>query len=372
MNLGDLGAEVMKVEPAARGDETRSWGPPFAGGESAYFLCVNRNKRSLAVDLTSVEGQQIIRGLIAQADILIHNFLPPVAEKLGVSYEQVRAMNPEVIYCSISGYGSTDERPGYDYIMQAVGGLMSITGEPDGQPMKVGVAVTDLFTGLYATTAIEAALLFKARTGRGQKIDMALYDAQIAMLANVASNVLISGKDAVRLGNGHPNIVPYQLFATKDGAVIITVGNDHQFTSLCAQFNLENIANDPRFQTNELRVLHRKELIPLLADVFKELTMDEVLAATTAAHVPAGPVRSVKAALESDDTQRRDMLWNVQHPILGNLQLVASPLKLSQSPVEYRRLPPRHGEHTHEILSEQGFSEEQIQSWIAKGVLKTC
>ncbi|WP_245631665.1 CaiB/BaiF CoA transferase family protein [Alicyclobacillus ferrooxydans] len=372
MNLADLGADVIKVEPVATGDETRTWGPPFVGGESAYFLCVNRNKRSIAVDLKSTEGKRIIECLVKQSDVVIHNFLPPVADKLGVSYNHIREFNQEVIYCSVSGYGSNDLRPGYDYIMQAVGGLMRITGEPQGQPMKVGVAITDLFTGLYATIAIQAALLFKQRTGKGQRIDMALYDAQIAMLANVASNVLIGGKDAPRLGNGHPNIVPYQLFDTADGSVIITVGNNHQFAALCRVFGLDDVLLDPRFQTNELRVANRDTLVRVLSATFKQLTTSQILAGCAEANVPSGPVLSVKEALEAEDTARRDMLWHVNHPVLGDLRLVASPLKLSESPVCYKRVPPRHGEHTVDVLNELGFLPEQVQSWIDKGVLKTC
>ncbi|QSO50816.1 CoA transferase [Alicyclobacillus curvatus] len=371
MNLADLGAEVIKVE-SMTGDDTRKWGPPFVGGESAYYLSVNRNKRSLAVDLKSPHSHDIVHKLISEADVVIHNFLQPVAEKLGLTYEHVMDINPEVIYCSISGYGYDDARPGYDYILQAVGGLMSITGQPDGQPMKVGVAVTDLFTGLYATVAIQAALMHRLRTGQGQSIDMALYDSQIAMLANVASNVLIGGSDAPRFGNGHPNIVPYQLFQTSDGAVVITVGNNHQFAALCDAFGLDSLPEDPRFQTNEQRVLHRDELVSLFEDAFRTVPTEEALTRASVAHVPAGAVRSVKQALDSDDTSRRALLWHVTHPLLGDLNLVGSPLKLSGSPVVYRRVPPRLGEHTQEILTEQGYSVEHIQSLIEKGVLKTC
>ncbi|RIV17173.1 CoA transferase [Alicyclobacillaceae bacterium I2511] len=372
MNLADLGAEVYKVESPQEGDDTRKWGPPFLHGESAYYLCVNRNKRSLTLDLKSTMGQLIAKQLISQADVVVHNFLPHSAQKLGLTYKQVKAVKQDVVYCGISGYGQESNRPGYDYILQATGGLMSITGNPQGPPMKVGVAITDLFTGLYATTAIITALFHRQRTGVGQAIDMALYDAQIAMLANVASNVLVSKQDAVRLGNGHPNIVPYQLFHTKDGDVVLTVGNDRQFQSLCKQLNLENLAQDPRYLTNASRVKHRDQLIPILQARFLDLTQAEVLQRIAAAHVPAGPIRTVGQALNDPLTAARDMVWEVPHPLLGDLRLVASPLKLAGTPPTYRLPPPRLGEHTREVLIKLGYNDEKIDEWMKTKVIGEC
>ncbi|MDQ0189916.1 CoA transferase [Alicyclobacillus cycloheptanicus] len=368
MNLADLGADVIKVE-SLDGDETRGWGPPFAGDESAYFLCVNRNKRSIALNLADVEGRAVAARLIEGADVVLQNFLPSSAEKLGVSYEQVRAIRPDIIYASISGHGQGSARPGYDYIMQAIGGLMSITGDPAGPPMKVGVAITDLFTGLYATVAIQAALMHRAHTGEGQAIDMALYDAQIAMLANVASNVLISGKDAPRLGNGHPNIVPYQLFHTRDGAVVITVGNDRQFRHFCDELGIPPLYEDERYATNPMRVKHRDTLCPLIEAHLGAMSTAEVIRRLEKAGVPCGPVRSVQEALCAKETVQRDMVWDVVHRTAGQIQLVGSPLKLSETPPELRLPPPFHGEHTTTLLAELGYDEHQIQFMMEKGVV---
>ncbi|MCF8566468.1 CoA transferase [Alicyclobacillus tolerans] len=372
MNLADLGAEVIKIESVHGGDETRGWGPPFISGESAYYLCVNRNKRSIAIDLKSPEGSDIVRKLMADADVVIHNFLPRSANKLGLSYDQVKQVKSDVVYCSISGFGVSENRPGYDYIMQAMGGLMSITGEEGGTPYKVGVAITDLFTGLYAVVGIQAALMERQKTGQGQSIDMALYDAQIAMLANVASNVLVGQNDAKRFGNGHPNIVPYQLFDTSDGQVVITVGNDHQFQSFCSAFGLDELPIDPRFATNPSRVAHRTQLVEILQLTLSSFDTQEVLAKVNKAGVPCGPVRSVKQALFSDETALRNMLWNVPHPDLGDLTLVGSPVKLSATPPALRMPPPRLGEHTREVLSELSYHQDKIDDLKEKGVILTC
>lgn len=368
MNLGDLGADVIKVE-SLEGDETRSWGPPFAEGESAYFLCVNRNKRSIALNLSMPEGKEVAARLIQGADVVLQNFLPTSAKKLGLSYDQVRAIRPEIIYASISGYGRDIQRPGYDYIMQAMGGLMSITGEPSAEPMKVGVAITDLFTGLYTTIAIQAALLHRDHTGQGQAIDMALYDAQIAMLANVASNVLIGGKNAQRLGNQHPNIVPYQLFQTSDGAVIVTVGNDRQFKSFCDELGLFPLYEDSRYATNSARVLHRDSLCPLLESHMATLSTMDVMTRMDRAGVPCGPVRSVQEALHAQETATRNMIWEVMHRTAGPIQLVGSPLKLSETPTDVRLPPPMLGEHTRVVLTELGYQSHEIQSMLQKKVI---
>jgi crotonobetainyl-CoA:carnitine CoA-transferase CaiB-like acyl-CoA transferase len=372
MNLADLGADVIKVESTGGGDDTRAWGPPFLGSESAYYLCVNRNKRSIALDLKAEEGKRVVRKLLEWADVVVHNFLPKSAEKLGLTYESVCSVNKEVIYCSISGYGKTENRPGYDYIMQAIGGLMSITGERGRSSMKVGVALTDLFTGLYATNAIQSALVHRMKTGEGQEIDMALYDAQIAMLANVASNVLVSGQDAEKFGNEHPNIVPYQLFRTKDGEVVVTVGNDHQFQSFCRVFRLQSLSGDRMFETNASRVQNRDALITAIQTCLAELSTDEVIEKAMEAGIPCGPVRSVKEALLSAETKNRNMIWETNHPMFGALSLVGSPLKMSKTPPALHLPPPRLGEHTRKILAEQGFTEFEIQEIIDKGVVSEC
>jgi crotonobetainyl-CoA:carnitine CoA-transferase CaiB-like acyl-CoA transferase len=369
MALGDLGADVVKVE-SLDGDDTRGWGPPFAEGESAYYLCANRNKRSLALDLSSEPGREVCRRLVAGADVVVHNLRTRSARRLGLDYEQVREVRPDVVHCAISGYGEASERPGYDYILQAVGGLMSITGEPDGPPVKVGVALTDLFTGLYAVVAIQAALAHRARTGEGQAVDLALYDAQLAMLANVASSALVGGGDAPRLGNAHPTIVPYQLFETADGTVVVTVGNDRQFALLCDVLERPDLAQHPDYRTNRDRVAHRDTLVPQLEDLVRRRTTGQVVAALEERGVPVGPVRSVAEALASDLTAERGMVWQVPHPLLGHVPLVGSPLKLGLTPPVARRHPPLLGEHTREVLAELGFGEAEVGSLLRDGVVR--
>lgn len=372
MQLGDLGADVIKVESVDGGDDTRRWGPPYVGTESAYYLTANRNKRSIALNLKTEQSRDLLAQLIQTADVVLHNFLPESAMRLGVSYEQVKAIRPDIVYCSISGYGTSENRPGYDYIMQAEGGLMSITGTEDGEPMKAGVAVTDLFTGLYAAVAILSALRHRDQTGNGQAIDMALYDAQIAMLANVASNVLVTGNEAQRFGNGHPNIVPYQRFDSQDGQVVVTVGNDRQFLDFCRALGLDDLSEEARFATNPDRVRNRKILVPLLQDALRLLRTDEVVARLNLVRVPCGPVRSVKEALEAEGTQNREMVWSSEHPRIGAINLVGSPLKLLLTPPELHRHPPLHGEHTREIMTELNYNPVTIEEWLEKGVVKQC
>jgi crotonobetainyl-CoA:carnitine CoA-transferase CaiB-like acyl-CoA transferase len=369
MTLGDLGADVVKVE-SLQGDDTRGWGPPFAGGESAYYLCANRNKRSLAVDLDAPAGREICRSLVQSADVVVHNLRAASARKLGLDHASVRELRPDVVHCAISGYGQASERPGYDYILQAVGGLMSITGEPGGAPMKVGVALTDLFTGLYAVIAIQAALAHRARTGEGQAVDLALYDAQLAMLANAASNVLVGGQDAGRMGNAHPNIVPYQLFDTADGTVVVTVGNDRQFVVLADVLGRPDLAEHEDYRTNSARVAHRDVLVPLLQELVRQRTTAELVQRLEQRGVPVGPVRSVAEALASDLTAERGMVWQVPHPALGEVPLVGSPLKLALTPPAARRHPPLLGEHTVEVLGELGFTPAQSRALLDDGVVR--
>ena len=356
MVLGDLGADVIKVEPP-EGDETRAWGPPFAEGESAYYLCVNRNKRGMVVNLKSVEGRAILHKLVKQSDVLVENFRPGTLEKFGLDYESARELNPRLIYCSITGFGQTGsmrDKPGYDFMIQALGGLMSITGVPDGEPMKTGVAVVDLFAGQNAIIAILAPLQARAMTGRGQHLDIALFDSQLGWLANVASNYLISGKLPKRHGNAHPNIVPYQSFQASDGWFAIAVGNDRQFVRLCEMLEKPEFAVDERFAANSGRVQNRDELIALLKSIFVTRSASEWLSLLEQAEIPCGPINNFEQVFSMPTVQEREMLVKMNHPTIGELPLVGSPLKMSDTPVEYRLHPPLMGEHTEDVLRELG------------------
>ena len=354
MVLGDLGAEVIKVE-SPEGDETRSWGPPFAAGESAYYLCVNRNKRSMVVNFKTVEGQSILHELVKQSDVLVENFRPGTLARFSLDYGSVSAINPRLIYCSITGFGQTGplrDRPGYDFMIQAMGGLMSITGEPDDEPMKVGVAVADLFAGQNAVIAILAALHARTQTAKGQHLDISLLDSQVAMLANVASNYLISGNLPKRYGNTHANIVPYQSFQASDAWFVIAVGNDKQFSRLCEMIGKSEFDRDARFVTNSDRVEHRDELIALLKPIFLAKTASEWLSTLERAGIPCGPIHTLEKVFAEPQVDARQMLIHMQHPEIGDLRLVGSPLKFSDTSVDYKLPPPRFGEHTEEILKE--------------------
>jgi formyl-CoA transferase len=354
MMLGDLGADVIKIE-SPEGDDTRRWGPPYQGSESAYYLCCNRNKRSVVLDLSTADGQAIARELALRSHVLVENFRPGTAERWGLGYEELSRVNPGVVYCSISGYGRTGplaHLPGYDYVMQGVGGVMSITGEPDGPPMKVGVAIVDLTAGMLALSAILAALRVRDMTGRGQYIDMALFDCHLAWLANVGSNYLVSGEVPARYGNSHPNIVPYQTFRTSDGWVVVAVGNDRQWRRFCSAIGQTHLLDDPRFDTNAQRVAHRHVLVPMLEQVFLTKSTQEWLSVLLAGDVPAGPVNTVDKALEGEQAKARNMVQAVAHPVIGPVKMVASPLKLGGTPPAIRRHPPMLGEHTDEVLRE--------------------
>ncbi len=354
MVLGDLGADVIKVESPG-GDETRCWGPPFVAGESAYYLCVNRNKRSIVVDFKTDEGRGIIQELIKRSDVLVENFRPGTLSRFSVDFESAFVLNPNLIYCSISGFGQTGplhDKPGYDFMIQAMAGLMSITGKPDGGPMKVGVAVADLFAGQNAVIAILAALQARFQTGKGQHLDISLFDSQVAMLANVASNFLISGDLPKRYGNAHANIVPYQSFQASDASFVIAVGNDKQFERLCEVIGSGELANDVRFNSNLRRVENREELIALLKPIFLTRTSSEWLSALEAAGIPCGPINTVDKVFAMPQVEAREMLIHMQHSEIGDLKLVGSPLKFSDTPVDYKLPPPRLGEHTEEVLSE--------------------
>jgi formyl-CoA transferase len=373
MLLGDLGAEVIKVERPGTGDDTRAWGPPFAAGESAYYLCANRNKKSITVNLKSATGQEIIRRLARLSDVLVENFKVGELTELGLGYDQLRTLNPGLVYCSITGYGQTgpdSDLPGYDFIIQGRGGVMSITGEPDGEPMKVGVAVVDITAGLFAANAIQAALLARVRTGCGQAIDIALLDAQVAWLANVASNYLVSGQRPGRFGNGHPTIVPYQSFRARDGFFCLAVGNDRQWQKLCRMLARPELVTDPRFATNPARVQHRNELIAVLQEIFLTQDIAFWLREIAAAGIPCGPVQAIDQVFADPQVLARGMLWTVPHPAAGEVRLVGSPLKLSETLVTCRTHPPLLGEHTDEVLTSLlGYSLEEAARLRAEGII---
>jgi formyl-CoA transferase len=361
MVLGDLGADVIKVEPP-EGDETRGWGPPFAEGESAYYLCVNRNKRGIVINLKTDEGKKILRDLALQSDVLVENFRPGTLEKFGLDFAALYKMNPKLIYCSITGFGQTGsmrDKPGYDFMIQALGGLMSVTGEPEGEPMKTGVAVVDLFAGQNAIIAILAALQARTLTGRGQHLDISLFDSQLGWLANVASNYLISGKLPKRHGNAHPNIVPYQSFQASDDCFAIAVGNDKQFEALCKVIGKSEWASDPRYAKNSGRVENREELISLLASIFRTASVSEWLTKLDEAQIPCGPIQNFEQVFSMPIVKEREMLVKMNHPTIGQLRLVGSPLKMSDTPVEYRLPPPLMGEHTEDVLKALGYGDEE-------------
>ena len=364
--LADLGADVVKVERPGAGDDTRAWGPPWLSGpdghstgESAYYLSANRNKRSVTIDIASAEGQSLVRRLAAKSDVVLENFKVGGLAQYGLDYASLKTINPRIVYCSITGFGQTGpyaSRAGYDFLIQGMGGLMSLTGRPDGAegagPVKVGVALTDIMTGLYATVAVLAALKHREQSGEGQHIDLALLDVQIACLANQAANYLVGGIVPQRMGNAHPNIVPYQEFPTADGYMIVAVGNDSQFANLCKTLGKPEWASDERFVTNPQRVKHRGELIALIHGMTVGRTTDEWVAAMEAAGVPCGPVNTLDRVFADPHVQARGTRIEMPHPLAKDLALVANPIRLSESPVQYRSAPPTLGQHTEEVLSD--------------------
>ncbi|OWK48802.1 Succinyl-CoA:(R)-benzylsuccinate CoA-transferase subunit BbsF [Pseudomonas oleovorans subsp. oleovorans] len=382
--FGDLGAEVIKVERPGSGDDTRHWGPPYikdAEGsdsrEAAYFQSANRNKQSLTLDFTQPEGQRLVRELVAQCDVLLENFKVGGLAAYGLDYESLKAINPRLIYCSITGFGQTGpyaKRAGYDFMIQGLGGLMSLTGRPEGEegagPMKVGVALTDILTGLYATVGVLAALNQREQSGVGQHIDVALLDVQVACLANQAMNYLATGVSPKRLGNAHPNIVPYQDFPSADGNFILAVGNDGQFRKFCEVAGIANLADDPRFVTNKARVAHRAELIPLLrqATVFK--TTAQWIEQLEKAGVPCGPINDLQQVFADPQVQARGLRLDLPNALGSSTPQVASPLRLSATPVAYRSAPPLLGQHTEALLQRLlGMSETQIAELREAGVI---
>ncbi|KVK74171.1 CoA-transferase [Burkholderia ubonensis] len=379
--LADFGADVIKVERPGAGDDTRHWGPPYlkdANGadtaEAAYYLAANRNKRSVTVDIATPEGQQIVRELAAQSDVVLENYKVGQLKKYGLDYDSLRAVKPDLVYCSVTGFGQTGpyaHRAGYDFIIQGIGGFMSITGERDGEPgggpQKAGVAISDLATGLYSTIAVLAALAHRDRTGEGQYIDMALLDVQVALLANMNTNFLASGKPPVRWGNAHPNIVPYQTFQTRDGWIIVAVGNDGQFRKFVEAGGRAELADDERFATNPARVRHRETLVPILADMVKTLDKDAWIAALEAAGVPCGPINDLEEVFDDEQVVARGMQVELPHPCGANVKLVRNPIRMSATPPDARSAPPLLGAHTDAVLRELlGYDDERIAALKAK------
>jgi formyl-CoA transferase len=383
-NLADLGAEVIKVERPGAGDDTRGWGPPWMKdgqgrdtSESAYFLSVNRNKKSVTLDISRPEGQKIARELSGKSQVLIENYKVGTLKRYGLSYDDLKTQNPSLIYCSVTGFGQDGPyatRPGYDFIFQGMGGLMSITGERDGQPgagpQKVGIAITDVLTGMYASVAILAAITHRERTGEGQYIDAALLDTMVAFNANQIVSYLCSGKIPVRWGNAHPQVVPYEVFPTADGHIILAVGNDSQFASFCQAAGCAELAQELRFKTMSQRIVHRGELIPLIAEVMRTRTKREWISALEAANVPCGPINNMKEVFEDPQVRHRKLRVDIPHPLGGVAPVVASPLRLSGTPVEYRMAPPTLGQHNDDVFKNLlGKSDAELARLKSAGIV---
>jgi crotonobetainyl-CoA:carnitine CoA-transferase CaiB-like acyl-CoA transferase len=381
--LGDLGAEVIKIERPGEGDETRRFGPPFlklpdgSDGDATYFLSANRNKRSVAIDFAKPDGAMLVKRLARRAHVVIENFKTGALARYGLDYASLAAENPGLIYCSLTGFGHDGpykDKAGYDYLIQGMGGLMSVTGQKDGtpgaEPMKVGVAVSDLVAGLYTTIAILAALIHQSRTGEGQSIDMALFDCQVAALANQAANYLAGGMLPGRLGNAHPNIVPYQVFATKDGHLILGVANDGQFRRFAQAANMPEFADNTKFSSNAARVAHREEVIELIKPVVAGRTTADWIALLEAANVPCGPINRIDEVFADPQAIARGLTVAMHHSASGSLNLVASPLKLAKTPPEYNLPPPLLGEHTDEVLENVlGLTKHAIERLRTQGLL---
>ncbi len=373
MMLADLGARVIKIEQPGRGDDTRAWGPPFVGSESAYFLSINRNKESVTINLKAEQGRELVMRLLERADILVENFRPGAMARLGLDYERLSARWPRLVYCSISGFGQAGPRrdePGYDAVVQAEGGLMSITGPGDGAPYRLGVAVADIVTGMFAAQGITSALLARERTGRGQFVDIAMLDSTVALLTYQASSYFATDVSPVRMGNRHPSIVPYENFAASDGDFVLSVGNDAIWQSFCRVTGLDALAHDSRFATNAARVEHYDELKPILDATLRTRARHEWIAALLAAGVPCGAVRNAGEVLSDPQLEHRGMIATVEHATEGSIKVLGSPLKLSATPTSVRDAPPALGQHTESVLGgDLGLSQQEIQSLRAAGVI---
>jgi formyl-CoA transferase len=373
MILADYGAEVVKIEEPILGDGTRQWGPPWIGGESAYFLSINRNKSSLTLNLKTDEGQEVLRKLAAKADILIENFKPGTMERMTLDYERLSSINPGLIYCSITGYGQTGpyrEQPGYDFMIQAQGGLMSLNGPPEGEPYKVGVAIVDITAGLFASSAILAALHEREHSGEGQYIDVALLDTQVGWLANVAHNYFATNQPPARFGNAHPNIVPYETFPTADGELALAIGSDKQFQRFCLIANRADIWEDERFQTNEGRVSNREDLVPILQEVFKSRPTQTWINLLVDAGIPAGPINDIPTILADPQVLAREMVQSVEHESAGSVQILGPVAKLSRTPARVQKAPPLLGADTEALLWRHlGYDKERVKNMRAAGIL---
>lgn len=380
--LGDMGADIIKVERPNAGDDTRKWGPPYVQDsegnntkESAYYLSSNRNKRSITINMSKPEGQALIRKLVKKADILVENFKVGSMEKYGLSYDDLKKENSKIIYCSISGFGQTGpyaKRPGYDFLIQAMGGIMSFTGEPDGDPMKAGVGIADVMCGMYASNAILAALHHQRTTGEGQYIDISLLDSQVAWLVNGAVNYLSSGDLPARYGNGHPNIVPYELFPTTDGYFVLAVGNDAQFVNFCRFAESQELAENENYKTNDARIKNRTTLIPLIRNITSKKTMSYWLKGLEKVGVPCGPVNNMEQVFNDPQIKHRNMQIEMDHPQsgTGTVDLIGNPINFSKTPVNYQRHPPVLGEHTAEILNEfLDLNESEIKQFQSQHII---
>ncbi|MGB8343487.1 MAG: CoA transferase [Ktedonobacteraceae bacterium] len=353
MMLGDLGATVIKVEQPGKGDDTRQFGPPYVAGEAAYYLGLNRNKYSVTLDFKNSADLQRLLELIKTATVLVENFRPGTLDKLGLGYDTLREINPGLIYCSISGYGQSGPyamRPGYDFVAQAESGVMSVTGEVDGEPQRVGTPIADNAAGMFACMSVLAALYVRQQTGKGQRIDISLLEAAVSLLGNVSANHLISGAEAPRYGNGHPNIVPYQAFRTQNGYIVVSCGNDRLYQTLCTLVGREDLTNDPRFATNPQRVRNRTALIPILQELFARRETDEWLEQLRAAGIPCGPINTVSQIYNDPHIQERGFVWECEHPTAGPIKLSGSPMRLSETPTRLYKAPPLLGEDNEKIL----------------------
>ncbi len=372
MTLADLGADVVKIEQPGTGDDTRQWGPPFQGDEAAYFLSVNRNKRSLAVDLKSADGLALVRDLARRADVVVENFRPGTAARLGLGYDDLAAENPGLVYASISGYGQTgpdSHRAGYDAIAQARSGIMSVTGEADGPPVRVGVSSADLVAGMWAVIGILAALRERDRSGQGQWVDISLLDGSVSWLTYVASGYFATGTRPPRYGSAHPTIAPYQGFATKDGDLMLAVGNDAIWRRFASVAGRADLLEDPRFTTNPLRVEHRDELLPLVADAMAARTSVEWVEVLDAAGVPVGPIQTVDEVVTDPQVLARGMIGEVKHPTAGTVRTIGCPVRLTATPPQVRTAPPLLGQHTDDVLAELGVDQERLVALRASGAV---
>lgn len=372
MALADFGATVIKIERPGSGDDTRHWGPPFIDGESAYYLSINRNKQSVTVNLATDEGREIIYKLAEDADIVVENFRPGTANKLGIGYEHLREKNPRIIYCSISGFGQTGpykDRPGYDALAQAMSGMMSITGEPDGPPTKHGMSIADIGAGMWALSAIGAALYHRERTGQGQYIDVALLDAQISWLTYAAGNYFATGQPPARYGSAHPSIVPYQPFETSDGYIMIAVGNDRLWQQFCQAAGKPELADKEGFATGAERVTNRQQVIETVGELMRNRPTGEWMELLREAGVPAGPINTIDEVMQDPHVQARGMVLDLEHPTAGEIKNVGNPAKLSETPAEYKSAPPLLGQNTDDVLLKLGYSAEEIATMHERGIV---